>query len=62
VGLVERLNQVSVRVLRTSDVTDKYFNAGVEVVAGSPQQLDAAIKSEMARLAKLIKEAGIREE
>ena len=60
--LIDRLNQAIVRVLKTPDVTEKFFNAGVEIVASSPQQLDAAIKSEMARLGKVIKEAGIREE
>jgi tripartite-type tricarboxylate transporter receptor subunit TctC len=34
----------------------------VETVGGSPQEFAAAIKSDMARLGKVIKDAGIRAE
>ena len=61
-ALIVRLNQDVVRVLNTPDVKEKFFNSGVETVGSSPQQFEAAIKSEMARLGKVIKDANIREE
>ena len=38
-----------------------FQNAGVEVIASTPEEFTTVIKSEMARLGKVIKEAGIRE-
>jgi tripartite-type tricarboxylate transporter receptor subunit TctC len=61
-ALIERLHQEFVRALNRSDVKERLFNAGVEVVGGSPAQLAATMKSEMARWGKLIREARIREE
>jgi len=60
--LVNRLNQEFVRVLNRADVRERLFNAGAEVVGSSPEHLAAAIRSEMAKLGKLILEAGIRDE
>jgi tripartite-type tricarboxylate transporter receptor subunit TctC len=59
---VNRLNQEIVRVLNQPDVKEKFFNDGGEVIASSPEELAATMKSEMARLGKVIKEAGIRAE
>ena len=57
--LVTRLNQEIVRALNRPDVKEKFFNAGVEVVASSPEQLATIMKSDMVRLGKVIKDAGI---
>ena len=62
VAIVQRLNQEMVKVLNQPDTKQKVLNAGSEVVASTPAQFDATVKSEMARLGKVIKEAGIREE
>lgn len=59
-AIVNRLNQETVRVLKQADVKEAFFKAGTEAVGSTPQQLDATMKSEIARLAKLIKHAGIR--
>ena len=59
-AIINRLNQEIVRVLNRAEVKEKFFNAGVEVVGSSPEQLAATIKSEMARMGKVIKDAGIR--
>ena len=61
-ALINRLNQEIVKALRKSDTREKLFNAGVETVGGTPAQLAASVKSEMARLGKVIKDAGIRAE
>ena len=60
--IVNKLNEEIVRVLNRTDVKEKFFNAGVETVGGSPEQLAATVKSEMVRMGKVIKDAGIREE
>ena len=60
--IIKRLNQESVRFLKTAEVKERFFNAGVEVVGSSPDEFSATMKSEMARLGKVIKDAGIRAE
>jgi tripartite-type tricarboxylate transporter receptor subunit TctC len=60
--LVKRLNQEIVRVLSRPDVKEKFLLASTEVVASSPEELTATMKSEMARMGKVIKAAGIRVE
>ena len=57
--LVTRLNQEIVRALNRPDVKEKFFNAGVEVVASSPEQLATIMKSDMVRLGKVIRDAGM---
>jgi tripartite-type tricarboxylate transporter receptor subunit TctC len=61
-ALIKRLNEEIVRVLNQPDVKQRLFNAGVEAVGSSPAELAAALKSEMSRWGKLIKDAGIRDE
>lgn len=55
-----RLNQEIVRIITKPDVKDKFFDTGAEVVGSSAEQFGAAIKSEMVRYSKVIKDAGIR--
>lgn len=58
--LVKRLNQEIVRVLNRPDIKEKFLVASTEIVASSPEELAATMKSEMARMGKVIKAAGIR--
>ncbi len=60
--IVDRLNQEIVRALAKPDVREKFFSSGVEPVGSTPAQLEAAVKAEMVKMGKLIKDAGIREE
>jgi tripartite-type tricarboxylate transporter receptor subunit TctC len=60
--IVDRLNQEIVRVLNVPDIRERLLNNGVETIGSSPQQLSVAIKSEVVRLGKVIREAGIRGE
>ena len=46
--------------LNKPDVKDRLLASGAEIVGGTPQEFMAMRNSEMARLGKLIKEAGIR--
>jgi tripartite-type tricarboxylate transporter receptor subunit TctC len=41
-------------------VKQRLFDSGAEVIAGSPSELAAAMKSEMEAIGKVIKQAGIR--
>jgi len=58
-ALVTRLNSEIVKILGTADVKEKFFSMGMETVGGSPEQLAARVKSEMVRMGKMIKDAGI---
>jgi tripartite-type tricarboxylate transporter receptor subunit TctC len=60
--LVERLNREIVLVLNATEVRSRLANVGVEIVASSPAMLAVKMKSEMVRLGKVIKDAGIRVE
>lgn len=59
-GIVKRLNEEIVRVLRRPDVKEKFIVTGIEPVGDSPEALAAIVKSEMDRMGKVIKAAGIR--
>jgi len=59
---IKRLNQEIVRLVKTPEAREKFFNSGSEVVGSSPEELAAAGKSETAKWGKVIKEAGIRVE
>ena len=48
------------RFLTRVDVKEKLFNAGMETVGSSPERLAATLKSEVERMSKVIKDAGIR--
>ena len=58
-AIINRLNQELVRVLNRADVREKLLNAGLEVVGSSPAQLATAVKSEMAKWGKLVKDLGL---
>ncbi len=60
--VIARLNRETVRVLSKADVKEKFLLSGVEAVGSTPAELGALIKSEIARMSKVIKDAGIRAE
>ena len=61
-ALVLRLNQEIARALNRPDVKEKLTYAGVEAVAGSPQQFAGSVKADVVKWTKIIRDAGIREE
>jgi tripartite-type tricarboxylate transporter receptor subunit TctC len=61
-AIVARLNQEIVRQLSQPDNREKFLAAGVEVVGSTPAQLAAEIRSEVARMDKVIKTGAIRAE
>jgi tripartite-type tricarboxylate transporter receptor subunit TctC len=59
-AVIGRLNQEISRALQRPDVKEKFFNLGIETLANTPEQFVAFIKSDLASMGKLVKEAGIR--
>jgi tripartite-type tricarboxylate transporter receptor subunit TctC len=43
-------------------VRERFLSAGIEPVGSTPQYLGATMKSEIARMGKVIRDAGIRED
>lgn len=60
-AVIARINAEVVRALQQAEVKERLFNAGLEVIASTPQDAVAIIKSEMTRMGKLIDDAGLRE-
>ena len=58
-AIIARLNQEIVPFLQRPDVTEKFLAAGMEALGSPPEALASTVKSEMARLGKVIKAAGI---
>ena len=56
------MNREMLRVLGGAEIREKLAGSGVEIVGSSPRELTATMKSEMARMGKVIRDAGIREE
>ena len=58
-AVINKLNREIVRVLQKPEVKNKLLDTGILVVGSSPQQLGATVKSEMSRLGKVLKDAGV---
>jgi tripartite-type tricarboxylate transporter receptor subunit TctC len=61
-AIIQRLNEEIVRVLGRSEVKERFLATGVETVGSTPQELAATMRSEIARIGKLIRDIGIRGE
>jgi tripartite-type tricarboxylate transporter receptor subunit TctC len=61
-AIVARLNDEIRKVLNRPDSKDKLLKIGVEIVASSPEEFGTTVKSETARMGKMIKAAGLRDE
>jgi tripartite-type tricarboxylate transporter receptor subunit TctC len=59
--ILDRLNQEIIKVLRSAVVRERFMSAGSEIIAGSPEQLVALMKSDTARLGKVIRDTGMKE-
>ena len=58
-AIIARLNSEVVKILNKPDVKERAFRVGTETMGTSPGELAATIKSDIAVLGKLIKDAGI---
>lgn len=61
-AIVNRLHGEIVRALNAPETKTQFFNAGLEIIGNTPQQTAAYMKTDVARMGKVIKEAGIRED
>jgi tripartite-type tricarboxylate transporter receptor subunit TctC len=60
-AIITRLNQEIVRVLQSPESKERFASIGVEPVGSTPGQLATSINEEVARMGKVIREAGIEE-
>ncbi len=58
--IVDALNREIVKAIDTKDVRDRLAAAGVDPRSSSTEELDALLKSEVARWGKIIKDSGVR--
>jgi tripartite-type tricarboxylate transporter receptor subunit TctC len=58
--IVKRLHEEINRVLARPEVKERFFNQGVDIVGGSPQETMAYLKSDIATTARIVKETGMR--
>jgi tripartite-type tricarboxylate transporter receptor subunit TctC len=60
--IVQLLFETSAKAIQNNDVREKFANIGTDVAPMNPAQLGAFIKSEIAKWAVLVKQAGIQPE
>lgn len=61
-GVIRRLHAELVQALKDPAIKERLFSTGAETVGNTPAEFAAKIKSEVARMGKVIKAAGIRVE
>ena len=61
-AIIEQLHQETARILGSAEVKQRLFDSGSEALGGSPADMIAAMKLEMASIGKLIQAKGIRAE
>ena len=61
-AVIRRLNQEVVTYLKSAEARERFFNAGIDGVGSSPEQIGVIVKVDIERLGKLIKQLGIRGE
>ena len=59
-AVIDQLNAVIVKALRQPDVATRLAAEGAEVIGSTPEEFGAHIKSELARVEKVVRAAGIR--
>jgi tripartite-type tricarboxylate transporter receptor subunit TctC len=58
--IVALLNERIVKILRTPAEAQRYTERGFDIIASSPEELGAHLKSEVTRLGRVIKERGMK--
>lgn len=58
--IVDKISGEMARILAAPDVVERLVNQGLEPLVSTPEQFAALLKSDMAKFAKLIKDANIR--
>lgn len=60
-AILSRLHQEIVRILQRPEIRERFASIGAEPVGSTRDELTAEIKAEVARMGKVIREAGIQE-
>src|SRR3954469_16651621 len=58
--IIAKLNTVVVKALRQPDVAKRLVQEGAEPIGSTPEEFGAHIKSEIARVGRVVREAGIK--
>jgi tripartite-type tricarboxylate transporter receptor subunit TctC len=61
-SIIARLNEASRKYLDLPEAKERFLNSGVEALGSTPQEFDAAIKADTARMRKVIQATGLRVE
>ena len=61
-AVISRASQGINAVLARQDIRERFFNAGAEAIGGTPESFTALIRADIARLGKVIRDAGIRDD
>lgn len=59
-AIIARLNGEIARILRSPEIEKRLTGEGADIAAGTPEAFGAFVRSERQKLARVIKEAGIR--
>jgi len=57
---LKQVNTELAKIFREPDVTKRFNDQGVEVIASTPEEFSKLLQSEVAKWSKLIKDANIR--
>jgi tripartite-type tricarboxylate transporter receptor subunit TctC len=58
-AIITRLHKELTEILRLPDIVQKHADVGAQIIASTPEQFHAYLKSEIAKFGKLVKAAGI---
>jgi tripartite-type tricarboxylate transporter receptor subunit TctC len=59
-NLIQQIHSEITRFINKAEIKQKFFNAGSEVVASTPEDLATTVRTDIAKLAKLITDASIK--
>jgi tripartite-type tricarboxylate transporter receptor subunit TctC len=59
-AIIGRLHKEFVEILRMPDIRKRHDEVGAEIIASTPEQFHAYLKSELVKFEKLVKAAGIK--
>lgn len=60
--VIDKINAETLRILRSKEMADRLLGLGMNVMAGTPDQLAAHVNSEIIRWGKVVREANIKVE
>jgi tripartite-type tricarboxylate transporter receptor subunit TctC len=58
--IIARLHQEAIRIVSQPDMQEKFAKLGLDVVSDAPDAFAAIIHNDIAKWAKVIKDAGIK--